>query len=179
MLYAFAFDRVGIVLSELYFVDPNPKPGMEGAERGARLEVRVFERPEPEGSVYAARPIRVGRPVWRADLLESVASEPGSFDRTHHHPRFRGWEPGGRTFEEDLSADPILWVGERLGDIDAILAGADVGDLEVSKDERAEIAAAIPEIQGALRRLLDRVHAGELAQAPVGGPVAAARTGWL
>jgi hypothetical protein len=179
MLYAFAFDQVGIVLSDLYFVDPDPKPGQEGPERGARLEVRVFDRPEPAGSVYAARPITVGRPVWRADLLESVASDPGSFDRTHHHPRFRGWEPGGRTFEEDLSADPITWVGARLGDIDAILAGADAGDVVLGDDERAELTAAIPEIEGALRRLLDRVHAGELALAPTGEPVASARTGWL
>ena len=179
MFYAFGFERVGVLVGDLYFVDPAPHKGQEGPEHGVRLELRLLQRGELKGSIYSAQPIEAGQPIWRADFLESVQGRPGSFDRTHHHPRFRGWEPGGRTFEEDLSADPILWVGERLGDIDAILAGADVGDLEVSKDERAEIAAAIPEIQGALRRLLDRVHAGELAQAPVGGPVAAARTGWL
>jgi hypothetical protein len=179
MFYAFAFDQMGVVLSDLYFVDPDPKPGQEGAERGARLELRLFDRPEAEGSVYAARPIAVGRPVWRADLLESVAGQPGSFDRTHHHPRFRGWEPGGRTFEVDMSADPIPWVGAQLADLDTILEGAGVADLAVSDSERAEMRAAIPEIEAALRRLLDRVHAGELAQAPAGEPVAAARTGWL
>lgn len=179
MFYAFGFDQLGVVLSDLYFVDPDPKPGQEGPERGARLEVRLFDRPEPDGSVYAARPIGVGRPVWRADLLESVASAPGSFDRTHHHPRFRGWEPGRRTFEPELSADPVTWVGQRLGDVDALLAGADLPDVDVTEAERAELKAAIPDIEGALRRILDRVHAGELAQAPAGGPVAAARTGWL
>jgi hypothetical protein len=179
MFYAFGFDQLGVVLSDLYFVDPNPKPGQEGPERGARLEVRPFERPEPDGSVYAARPIGVGRPVWRADLLESVASEPGSFDRTHHHPRFRGWEPGGRTFEKELSADPIAWVARRLADVDVLLAGAEVAPAAISESERAELRAAIPQIEEALRRILARVHAGEAAQAPAGGPVAAARTGWL
>jgi hypothetical protein len=179
MFYAFGFDRVGVVLSDLYFVDPNPKAGQEGPERGARLEVRLFDRPEPEGSVYAARPIVVGRPVWRADLLESVASEAGSFDRTHHHPRFRGWEPGGRTFEPELSADPITWVGQRLADLGTLLAGTDAAEVDLTESEQAELRAAIPQIESALRNLLDRVHAGELAQAPAGAPVAAARTGWL
>jgi hypothetical protein len=186
MLYAFAFDRLGVVLSELYFVDPAPGPAQEGAERGVRLEVRVFDRPEPDGSVYAARPINVGRPVWRADLLESVESDPGSFDRTHHHPRFRGWEPGSRTFVKELSADPIPWVGERLADLDGLLAGADVGDIDITVAERDELTAAIPEIEAALGRLLARVHSGQLAQAPEGVPVhdaegkpVLARTGWL
>jgi hypothetical protein len=43
MLYLFGFHRIGVVLSDLYFVDPNPNPGQEGAERGVRLEVRLLE----------------------------------------------------------------------------------------------------------------------------------------
>lgn len=179
MFYAFGFERIGVVLSDLYFVDPDPRPGQEGPERGVRLEVRLIESPEPDGSIYAARPIEVGQPLWRADLLETVAGPPGSFDRTHHHPRFRGWEPGRRTFEEDLSADPIPWVAKHLADLDTILEGAGASDVDISPAERDELAAAIPEIEAALRRLLARVHAGELAQAPAEGPVAAARTGWL
>ena len=74
MLYAFGFDRIGVVAGDLYFADPNPAPGQEGAEQGVRLEVRVFERRELLGSVYSARPIAVERPIWRADLLESVGN---------------------------------------------------------------------------------------------------------
>ena len=33
MLYAFGFDRIGVVASDLYFVDPTPGPGQEGAEQ--------------------------------------------------------------------------------------------------------------------------------------------------
>ena len=63
MLYAFGFDRVGVVVSDLYFVDPSPASGQEGAEHGVRLEVRLLERGELKGSIYSAQPIGIGRPV--------------------------------------------------------------------------------------------------------------------
>ena len=44
MLYAFGFDRIGVVVGDLYFVNPDPAPGQEGPERGVRLEVRLLER---------------------------------------------------------------------------------------------------------------------------------------
>ena len=103
MLYAFGFDRVGVLVSDMYIVIPSPRPGQEGAERGVRLEVRLLERGELPGSIYSARPIEVARPVWRADLLEAVDGPPGSLNRAHHHPVFRGWEPGSRVFD----ADPV------------------------------------------------------------------------
>ena len=96
MLYMFGFQHIGVVVSDLYFVDPEPDEGQEGAERGVRLEVRLLEAGSVDGSIYAARPISVARPVWRADLLETADGPPGSLDRTHHHPAFRGWEPGSR-----------------------------------------------------------------------------------
>jgi hypothetical protein len=45
MFYVFGFERVGVVMSDLYFVDPAPLPGQEGAERGVRLEVRLGRVP--------------------------------------------------------------------------------------------------------------------------------------
>jgi hypothetical protein len=81
MLWSVAFSRIGIVVSDIYLVHPEPGPGQEGAERGVRLELRVFERDELPGSTYSSVPIRVGRPLWRVDLLESVASAQGSLDR--------------------------------------------------------------------------------------------------
>ena len=103
MLYAFGFERVSVLLSDLYFIDPAPLEGQESAERGVRLEVRMLERGELKGSIYSAQPIGIGQPVWRADLLESVDSPPGSLDRAHHHPEVTGWEPGHRVFDERLS----------------------------------------------------------------------------
>jgi hypothetical protein len=177
MLQVFAFEKIGVVLSDLYFVDPSPRPGQEGPERGVRLEVRVMTQGELTGSIYSSRPIEVAQPVWRADLLEA-ADAPGSFNRTHHHPGFHGWEPGGRVFDRGLSSDPVHWVGEQLTDLKGLLdqAGLD-GDSGLAGDAD-DLRAAVPEIERALAGLLDRVRAGELAVAP-DGDVAGARISWL
>jgi hypothetical protein len=182
VLYAWGFERVGVVAGDLYFQDPDPAPGQEGAERGVRLEVRFLDRPPLTGSIYAAQPIVIDRPIWRADLLESVAGKPGSHDRTHHHPRFRGWEPGKRQFENELSADPIGWLTERLGDLNSLLAGAEIGADEVGPNDAVDLANAAPDIASAVASLLARVRDGELGKPPTatvpdGSP--AARVGWL
>ena len=180
MLYAFGFEQIAVVVSDLYFIDPDPNPGQEGAERGVRLEVRALERGELHGSVYSAQPISVGRPIWRADLLESVAGPIGTFDRTHHHPAFRGWEPGDRQFEPELSADPIRWVGERLCDLDGLLAGSLISTDDVAPVDAADLRRAVPEILDAVRRLLDRIASGELGQPPHDSEsLVSARVGWL
>lgn len=175
MLQVFAFDRIGVVLSDLYFVDPSPAKGQEGPERGVRLEVRVLSQGELTGSIYSARPIEVGQPVWRADLLEA-ADAPGSLNRAHHHPGFHGWEPGRRVFDRGLSSDPVHWVGEQLGDLKELVSQAGLdADLAADADD---LRAAVPEIERALAGLLDRVNSGELAAAPA-GDVASARISWL
>jgi hypothetical protein len=189
MLYAFGFERVGVVVGDLYFVDPKPGQGQEGAERGVRLELRILGRGPLKGSIYSAQPIEVGQPVWRADLLESVAGPPGSFDRTHHHPAFSGWEPGRRVFVRELSADPLGWLGARLADLDGLLASAGFPDGTAGPDDAASLRAVAPEIVDATRRLLEKVRSGELgrppreaAPAPAGSTApdaAGIRAGWL
>jgi hypothetical protein len=180
VLYAFGFDRVGVVVSDLYFVDPSPNPGQEGAEHGVRLEVRLLEREALQGSVYSAQPIGIGRPVWRADLLERIESEPGSFDRTHHHPQFTGWEPGSREFEPAMSADPITFVGEQLADLPLLLKRAGIDDADHGADDAVALRSALPEILDATRRLLERVQRGELGRAPGDArDLVSARIGWL
>ena len=178
MLYAFGFDRIGVLVSDLYFVDPNPGKGQEGPERGVRLEVRMFERGKLNGSIYSAQPISIDRPIWRADLLESVAGPPGSFDRTHHHPAFRGWEPGRRRFVDELTADPLGWVRDRLSDFDGLLEQAGISPDEVDPADAGSLKERVPEILDATRRLLDRVRSGELAQPPA-DELVSARVGWL
>ena len=178
MLYAFGFERIAVVVADLYFVDPDPEPGQEGAERGVRLEVRMLERGELHGSIYSAQPVAVGRPIWRADVLESVGA-PGSFDRTHHHPAFDGWEPGSRQFVDELSADPLAWVGARLSDLDGLLVQAGVAPGAVHGADTRNLALAVPEIVDVMGRVLDRVRAGELGRPPDGDEPASARLGWL
>ena len=189
VLYAFGFEQVAVVVGDLYFMDPRPGKGQEGAEHGVRLELRVLSRGELKGSVYSAQPIEVGRPIWRADLLESVAGRPGSFDRTHHHPRFTGWNPGHRVFVEELSADPLGWLGAQLADLDALLSASGFPADTAAPGDAAGLRRAVPEILDATRGLLDRVRSGELGHPPAGEPAAGSaaaqegpalvRAGWL
>jgi hypothetical protein len=179
MLYAFGFSRIGVLASDLYFVDPQPGPGQEGAERGVRLEVRMLERGELRGSRYSAQPIEVAEPVWRADLLETVDGPPGSLNRAHHHPRFRGWEPGSRKFDPDMTADPVQWVGDQLADLNGLLEGAGVpGDEGTAADAKA-VRDCLPQIMDAVRRLLQGVKDGELGLPPGNGDPENVRASWL
>jgi hypothetical protein len=166
MLYAFAFERVGVLVGDLYFVDPQPPRGQEGAERGVRIELRVLGRGALKGSIYSAQPIEIAQPIWRADLLESVAGRPGSFDRTHHHPVFSGWDPSRRVFVSELSADPLGWLGEKLTDLDGLLAPAGFPPDTAGPEDAEQLRATAPEIVDVTRRLLDRVRAGELGNPP-------------
>ena len=178
MLYAFGFDRIGVAASDLSFLDPNPGEGQDGAEQGVRLEVRLFERGERRGSIYSAQPIAVGGSIWRADLFESVAN-PGSLDRAHHHPRCRGWEPGQRHFAEEMSADPIGWIGQRLSDLDGLLEEVGLAPEDVGASDAADLRTAVPEILAAVRQLLDRARADRPSQ-PLEGPTSQGlRVGWL
>jgi hypothetical protein len=183
VLYAFGFERVGVVVGDLYFVDPNPGEGQEGPEHGVRLELRVLGRGELKGTIYSAQPIEVGQPIWRADLLESVAGRPGSFDRTHHHPRFAGWNPGRRAYVKELSADPLGWLGAQLADLDALLDSAGVPAEVAGPSDAEDLRRAVPEIVDTARRLLDKVWSGELGNPPDGeasaGGAALVRAGWL
>jgi hypothetical protein len=178
MLYAFGFDQIGVVASDLYFVDPNPGQGQDGAEQGVRLEVRLLQRGELRGSIYSAQPIAVDRPIWRADLLESVVN-PGSLDRAHHHPRFRGWEPGPRRFVEEMSADPVGWVGQRLSDLDGLLEEAGVAQADVGPSDADDLRGAVPEILSAVRRLMERARAGGFGQPVEGTTPGSVRLSWL
>jgi hypothetical protein len=179
VLYVFGFERFGVLVSDLYFVDPRPLPGQESAERGVRLEVRLLKPGDLKGSIYSARPIEVGQPVWRADLLESADGPPGTLDRAHHHPTFSGWEPGSRVFDSKLSADPVGWVGEQLADLESLAERAGLsGDGTVAADAQS-LRDCLPEVMETVRRLLGRVNAGELATAPGGEPLASVRFSWL
>jgi hypothetical protein len=179
MLQAFAFDRLGVVVGDLYFKDPKPGKGQDGAEHGVRLELRVINRGEPKGTIYAAIPIEVAEPVWRVDLLESVDGKPGSYDRTHHHPEFSGWNPSRRVFVRDLTQDPFGWLEAQLSDVSGILELAGFPADTASAEDVAGLKGSAPEIAAAARTLLERVRAGELGRPPADADADGIRNGWL
>jgi hypothetical protein len=179
MLYMFGFERYGVVISDLYFVDPNPGKGQEGPERGVRLELRALDRGDLRGSIYSAQPIAVEQPIWRVDLLESAAGPLGSFDRTHHHPAFRDWEPGKRVFVHELSADPLGWLGARLSDLEGVLRRAGAEPHEADAADAVSLRERVPEILDAVNRLLDGIRVGALAAPPDEAAPRSARVGWL
>jgi hypothetical protein len=179
VLYAFGFERIAVVVCDLYFRDPDPGPGQEGAERGVRVEVRRLVPGDLHGSIYSAQPIAIDEPIWRGDLLESVDGPVGSFDRTHHHPRFRGWEPGSRRFVPELSAAPLEWLEARLADLPALLEEARVDPSAAGPDDAEQLRRAVPEILDAVRRLLAGIAAGDLARPPADATASSIRAGWL
>jgi len=64
MLHLFGFAKVGVVVGDLFFVDPRPIPTQESPERGVRLEVPLLEKGTADGTIYAARPILINQPIW-------------------------------------------------------------------------------------------------------------------
>jgi hypothetical protein len=180
MLQAFVFGRVGVVVGDLYFLDPDPYPGQEGPEHGVRLELRVIDRGELKSSIYSAVPIGVGKPIWRVDLLESVDGKPGSFNRTHHHPKFtEGWDPTSRVFLRELSQDPLGWLAGQLADLPGILDRAEIPQDVADPSDAASLKDMAPAIVGVAGLMLDKVRAGELGTAPADDAVDSIRNGWL
>jgi hypothetical protein len=181
MLHVFGFDRIGVAIGDLYFVDPKPRAGQEGHEHGVRLELRQIDRGDLVGSIYAAQPISVGAPIWRLDLLESLDGPVGTFDRTHHHPTFTRWDPEHRVFDAELTADPLAWLGRRLSDLEALVADAGCDQSVLGPTDVAAVREAAPEIVDVVRRLLAQVRAGELAAPPADpvDPKVGIRVGWL
>jgi hypothetical protein len=179
MLQVFGFDRISVVVGDIYFIDPAPAKGQEGPEHGVRLEVRMLEPGELTGSIYSARPITIAEPIWRLDLLESTDGPPGSLNRAHHHPNMRSWEPSKRVFDRDLSSDPTGFVATMLSDLEGLLAraGIDVDDT-LAADARS-LRKAVPELQRVVTGMLDQVKAGELGTAPEDGDPISARVSWL
>ncbi len=180
MLQAFVFEKVGVAVGDIYFVDPHPQPGQEGPEHGVRLELRAFDRGKLKGSIYSAVPISAGTPIWRVDLLEAVDGKPGSFNRTHHHPRFtRTWDPVSRHFERELSADPLGWLGSQLADLPGILDRAQAPAAIADPSDAASLKEMAPVIVSAASMMLDKVRADELGRPPQDGAAAPVRSGWL
>jgi hypothetical protein len=166
VLTVFAFQQVAVTVEDIWFFEPDPYPGEEGAERGVRVEVRLLDRRPQTGSRYSAAPVQVATAFWRADLLESVAAGPGSRDRMHFHPEMADDEPGERVFDPAIRADPFGWLEKVLADPVALLRPKLGHDVPYQADVE-EWRMALPQIVDAARLSMERVHAGLLARPPI------------
>ena len=83
-------------------------------EHGARIELRELAAHPRRGSESAAQVITLDRPLWRADLFDRLADEPGTFGVAHYHPEFSGHEPCPRVWDPELTARPWRWLRDQF-----------------------------------------------------------------
>jgi hypothetical protein len=83
-------------------------------EHGARIELRELTAHPRRGSESAAQLITLDRPLWRADLFDRLADQPGSFGAAHYHPEFSGNEPCPRAWDPELTARPWSWLRDQF-----------------------------------------------------------------
>jgi hypothetical protein len=69
-------------------------------------------------------------------------------------------------FVEELSADPIAWVGKRFADIESVLADGSVGAEELGPHDVEALRAAGPAVVAELERQLAEVAAGRAGLRP-------------
>jgi hypothetical protein len=144
MQHVFAFNELAIAVRHWYEIGP------EDEEHGARLEIRRIARHPHRGSESAPQVLELDEVVWRADLFDGLDDPPGRWSRAHHHLDWDGIEPTGRTWDAELSADPLGWTRRRLEDLPALLErrGVTLADPE---GEAAEVRRALPAIMAALQ----------------------------
>jgi hypothetical protein len=149
---AWLFDSVCVTVTAVDFVDPELRSQSDARERGVRVEIRPTST-QAEGTVYASPHISLQPAVCRIDLLES---RPGAADRMHWHPAMRSGEPGDRTFDRVLSADPIGWLRERLSDLNRLVGDTDVAGVAGFGADVAAVARIADELVEAVCAGLER-----------------------
>lgn len=172
MIYIFGFEEICLATADVFFTDPNPEPGQEGAEAGVRVELRRLERLPLRASIYSAQPMSLEESLFRVDLFESFPSGRGARDRVHYHPHFEGWDPSLRVFDRELSADPLGWLARKLSDLPPILGVSDHRDSAALAEKSEEIVATID-------TLWAKVRSGVLDPPPGWTEEPAYRLGWL
>jgi hypothetical protein len=117
-------------------------------ESGARVEIRRVEEEEVPGAaagVAGLRLLPVSAGIWRADLFRD---QDGNVIY-HYHPNFEKGDVGERSFDDQLTADPVGFVIDRLRDLQTVLRTSGAGDL-VDAVPYAEIDRALPAIRSAI-----------------------------
>ena len=145
MQMCWLFDTLAVTVERTDFLDPEFATEPDIRERGVRVEIRPIET-RHVGSIYASDPVTIRPALCRIDLLESA---PGAADRMHWHPTMSDGEPGDRTFDETIPADPLGWLAGRLADITSLLAEAGADERDRHGKSASQIAAHAADIVAA------------------------------
>ncbi len=117
-------------------------------ESGARVEIRRVEPEDIPGAaagVAGFRILPVSAGIWRADLFRDQDGRV----IYHYHPHFEKGDVGERFFDDQLTADPVGFVIDRLRDLPAVLRDSGAGDI-VAAVPLAEVERALPAIRQAI-----------------------------
>lgn len=121
----------------------NPNRLQDGRECGVRLELRLSEPDTLPGSIYASRAVSITRGVCRFDLLESA---PGAKDRMHWHPEMPNGEGRKRLYDDELTRDPVGWLGRQLRDAIGLLKTGGIDAPERFADDARLLARMADDI---------------------------------
>lgn len=156
MRVLFCFERLALLVEDVDFLNPELAGSPDVRERGARLELRPVEVTDPAGgTIYASQLVSSGLGRCRLDFLESA---PHAADRMHWHPAMSAGEPERRTFDRELSADPIGWLRGRLTDGATFLRDAGIAAPEEYAGDVRAMAAAADDIVAQVERVLARAR---------------------
>ncbi|MDF2969198.1 MAG: hypothetical protein K0Q93_2976, partial [Nocardioidaceae bacterium] len=90
--------------------------------------------------------------ICRIDLLES---SPGAADRMHWHPEMHRGEPGDRTFDPAMSADPLSWLSHQLRHLDELVRAVPEEAAAWHGVDRDAVSRVADEIVDTVRVALD------------------------
>jgi hypothetical protein len=151
MLHAYIFGPIAVTAGHWV------QRGVD-TESGARVEIRRVEHEEIPGApagVAGLRFLPVSAGVWRADLFRDQDDNV----IYHYHPHFEKGDVGERFFDDQLTADPVGFVIDRLRDLRTLLETSGAGDLAGQVDY-AEVERALPAIRAAVVASFEPATAG-------------------
>lgn len=151
---AFLFAGVSITLQ--HWLERAP----DGEECGVRVEIQRLSQSvaSESASEFAAKVLRIGGPIWRADIFMLGSASPRNLDRAHYHPHFVGDEPSDRVWDKELKAAPFPWLSSKLRGISEICALAGAPEL-ISRSDCELISRRSQEIVAATEKMMEEVWA--------------------
>jgi hypothetical protein len=139
MMHIVALSHTAVIMRHWFEIDLDDA----SMEHGARIELRQLAGRAHRGSESAAQLIAADRPLWRADLFDRLADEPGSYGVAHFHPRFSGNEPCPRHWDPELTASPWQWLHDQFASLGA---GQDSPGWPVAAEDAGALRRLAPDM---------------------------------